>query len=325
MNQTRSKRKLPSIVRWILWVLLVQVVLVNISAALYAYKLTHFYTDPSLRDQKTSKNILAKTWKLFTGPRFARTVPGDTPQFPYDSVIFTTKKGLRIHAWYARPDSASRGTVIMFHGVTAQKSLMIPEAGAFRDLGLNVLMVDFRGHGGSEGNQTSLGVRETEDVKLAYDYIVKQGEKNIYLYGVSMGAVVIAKAVSDDEIKPAALIMEMPFASLKAHLQARARTLGFPGFPERPFGFLVSNWIGWETGFNGPGHQTTQYAKDIHCPVLLQWGEKDELVMRWEMDAVYGSISSKDKKLVTYPGAGHESLFRNDPGKWRSEVGSLMK
>jgi alpha-beta hydrolase superfamily lysophospholipase len=324
MEKTKPKRRLPSIIRWILWVLLVQFVLVNISAALYAYKLTHFYTDPSIRNGRSSKNIIARTWKIFSGPRFAKTLPGQQPSFPVDQVSFTTKKGLTIRAWHGKVDSA-RGTVLMFHGVSSGKSLMLPEASAFREMGFDVLLVDFRGHGASDGKTTTLGYRETEEVKLAFDYVSKQGAQPVYLYGVSMGAVVVAKAVSEYSLRPAGVIMEMPYASLSSHLQARARTLGFPGFPERPFGFLVSHWIGWERGFRGRTHQTTRYVKDLPCPVLLQWGARDDYVLEWEIQAIFHAIKTRDKKLAVYPGAGHESLLRNDPATWKLEVGNLLK
>ncbi len=197
---------------------------------------------------------------------------------------------------------------------------MIPEAKAFLDLGLNVLMIDFRGHGRSEGNISSLGVKEVEEVKLAWDHVKAGGETEIYLYGVSMGAVAVLKACSDHQLEPAGLILEMPFASMRSHLQARSRIVGFPGFPERPFGFLVSTWIGWQRGFNGPAHKTYNYAEKIHCPVLIQWGDKDPYVLRWETEIIFNSTPSTRKKMVTYSGAGHESLFRFNPELWKKEV-----
>ncbi len=92
---------------------------------------------------------------------------------------------------------------------------MLAEAYEFRYQGYNVLMVDFRAHGNSGGNTTTIGVREAEEVKLAYDYVSQMGEKKIILWGSSMGAVAIAKAVADYDIKPAGVILEMPFASLQ--------------------------------------------------------------------------------------------------------------
>ena len=91
---------------------------------------------------------------------------------------------------------------------------MLSEAAEFRYLKFDVLLVDFRAHGNSEGNTTTIGYREAEDLKLAYDWVTNRGEKNIYLWGTSMGAVVVAKAINDYSLKPAGIILEMPFRSM---------------------------------------------------------------------------------------------------------------
>jgi hypothetical protein len=301
-------------------VLLVQFVLINISAALYAYKLTHVYDDPSLRNSKPSKNIFVKTWRLFTGPRQAKSVITETPAFSFDTVTLKTGKGIFIDAWYGEADSAAKGTVILFHGITANKGFIINEAAEFHYQGYNVLLVDFRAHGNSGGQTTTIGIRESEEVKLAYDYAVEKGEKNIFLWGNSMGAVVVAKAVGDYDLKPSGIILEMPFGSMQSHLQARARALGFQGIPEKPFGFFVTWWMGVERGFNGFKHRTSSYVKKINCPVLMQWGALDNYVQKSETDNIYSAIASINKKLVVYDRAGHESLVQNDPVKWRIET-----
>lgn len=324
MEKGKLRLKIPSYVRWIGWVLLVQFMLINISAALYAYKLTHVYTDPALRNAKPSKNIFVKTWRLFTGPRQAKSVITDTPTFPYNTISLKTAKGIAIDAWYGKTDSLSKGTVILFHGITASKGMVVNEAYEFISQGYNVMLVDYRAHGNSDGKTTTIGVREPEEVKLAYDYVTGKGERNIFLWGTSMGAVVVAKAIYDYDLKPSGLIMEMPFASLQSHLQARARVLGFSGMPEKPFGFFVSWWMGIERGFNGLKHKTTLYVKKVNCPVLMQWGALDNYVLKSETDKVYAAIASVNKKLVVYDRAGHESLVQSDPVKWRIETGRFL-
>lgn len=314
------KFKILSYVRWIVWVLLVQFVLFNISAAMYAYKFTHVYDDPSLRKARPSKNVFVKTWRLFSGPRQPRSVITEIPVFPYDTITLKTKSGILIDAWHSKPDSVSKGTVILFHGINANKGMWIAEAAEFRYQGYNVMLVDFRAHGNSGGHTTTIGVREAEEVKLAYDYVLQQGEKNIFLFGSSMGAVVVAKAIADYDLKPSGAILEMPFASLQSHLKARARVQGFQGFPEKPFAFLVALWMGIERGFNGFKHTTSSYVKKINCPVLMQWGALDNYVLKSETDQVYKAISSASKKLVVYDDAGHESFLQRNPVKWRIEI-----
>jgi alpha-beta hydrolase superfamily lysophospholipase len=233
-----------------------------------------------------------------------------------------TANKLAISSWYSKTDSISRGTVILFHGLMGSKSKLIAEAAEFRDLGYNVLLPDVRAHGKSEGNMISIGYYEAEEVKLAYDYVHGMGEKTIFLYGTSMGAVEILKAIPDYQLQPSGIIIEMPFLSLQSHLEGRARLLGFP---EQPFGFFTSFWIGLEKGYNGWGFKTTKYARQVSCPVLMQYGNKDQMVLRYETDAIYESIVSKNKKLVIYEEASHELFLRKDPAVWRKEIKAFLE
>jgi uncharacterized protein len=308
---------------WLLWFLLFQFILINISAALHAWKFTHLYTDPQLRIQHpSSKNIFVKTWKLFSGMKIPRSLPPPPAKFPVDTVVFTTKNGTRIDCWYGRTDSASKGTVILCHNYTGSKATFAHVAAEFRYMGYNVLIADLRGHGSSSGNVTTLGFKEAEEVKLAFDYIQQQkGEKNIFLWGASMGAVAIAKAVSQYDLKPAAVLLEMPFASLQTHAEARSRVLGFP---EEPFGLLVTGWIGIEQGFNGYRFNVANYAKKIKCPVMLSCGTRDRYVLQEETEKIYDNIPGNTKRLVSYEDADHQNLLSFDPVKWRSEVGSFL-
>ncbi len=320
MEKRKFRLKIPSYIRWIGWVLLVQFLLINISAALYAYKFTHVYDNPSLRNAKPAKNIFVKTWRLFSGPRQPKSILSETPTFPFDTIKLKTANGILIDAWYSKTDSTAKGTVILFHGITANKGMLLDEAYGFRYQGYNVMLVDFRAHGNSTGQTTTIGIREAEEVKLAFDFIAGKGQKTIFLWGLSMGAVVVAKAVADYDLKPSGVILEMPFASLQTHLQARARANGFQGFPEKPFGFFVTWWMGMERGFNGFKHKTTSYVKKIQCPVLMQYGALDSYVVKSETDKVYTAIASANKKLIVYDRAGHESLAQHDPIKWRIEI-----
>lgn len=324
MEKQSRKRKLPSLVRWILWVLLVQFILFNISAALYAYKFTHVYDDPELRNSRSSGNVLMKTWRLFSGPRQIKTVITSSPVFPYDTISLKTEKGIPIDAWYASPDSSAKGTVILIHGIMSNKGMLVAEAAEFRFMGYNVMMVDLRAHGNSGGNISSIGIREAEEVKLAYDHVLQKGEKNIFLFGSSMGAVAVARATEKYHLQLSGVFLEMPFASMKSHLAARLRAMGFAKFIEKPFAFFVNFWMGAEGSMATFRHRTANYVSVFKCPVLMQWGARDNIVLKHETDEVYTAIASANKKLVIYDHAGHESFLQNDPAKWRMEVEKFL-
>ena len=82
-------------------------------------------------------------------------------------------------------------------------------------LGYNVFLIDFRAHGNSEGNTCTIGFDEAEDVRIVYDHIKAGGEKNIVLWGVSLGAATITRAVSKYGCKPEKIILELPFGSIE--------------------------------------------------------------------------------------------------------------
>ena len=321
MSKSGRQGKFRRILKWVLWVLLFQFVLMNISASLHAWKQTHFYTDPELRIVKpSSKNIFVKTWKLFSGIKYPRSVIIKKPDFPYESFKLKTKNGLNIDCWYGRKDSA-KGTVILLHQLTVNKSYVLHEAAQFLYMGYNVLLFDFRGHGNSDGNTTTLGYRESEEAKLAWDYVQQKGEKNIFLWGSSLGAAVIAKVISDYGIKPSGVILEMPFASLQNHLEGRSRSLGFP---EEPFGLLVTLWVGIEQGYNGFRHRPAEFVKKINCPVLLQWGTNDVFILKKQEEKFYENIPGNKKRFVVYENAGHQSFLGFDPLRWKEEVGNFL-
>jgi len=317
MEKNRS-RKWREYLKLAGWVLLVQVLLANISASIYAYKFTHFYNKPA--PVTSSQNFFDKTWKLFVGPTFYKNTVEPDPPFPFEVVRFNTSDGIPIDAWYSKTDSA-KGCVIFFHGITVNKSYVSSEAALCRSYGYNVLLVDFRAHGRSGGNNSTFGMKETDEVQQAFNWAKGKGNAKIILYGVSLGAGVCLKAISENKVAPVAMVADMPFGTLHHHFQSRARVLGFPA---EPFASLVTMWIGIERGYNGFRHNVASYAKNVHCPVLVQWGAKDQYVSQNEITQVYENLATNRKKLVIYPDADHESFLHVDPNTWNREMQAFL-
>ncbi len=294
----------------------------NISAFLYAGKLTKFSSAAFVKKQTVPKNIFSKTWRLFTGKSFSKAIVNAKPVYSYETVLLKTKDNLTLEAWYIKTDSVSKGTVVLFHGLNNSKSSNLNEANEFRFMGYDVMLVDFRAHGNSEGTITTIGWKESEDVKLAYDWLIQKGKNKIFLWGFSMGSVAIIKAVAENKLNVAGIILEMPFGSLHQHMKGRAPTFGFP---KQPFGVLVTFWTGIRRGFNGFGFNLNKYAEQINCPVLYQWADKDIYVSRNEAETLFNHISSTQKKMVVYENAEHASLVLQNITRWRIEVEGFLK
>src|SRR4051812_11890642 len=127
MQQNKPKRKINSTLKWIGWVLLVQFVLINVTAAFYAYKLTHFYKPPA-QPQTQSDNFLSRTWTLFTGPKFYKLPSSVLPTVPYQTIYFNSSNGEKIESWFLPKKDSSKGTVILLHGLSINKSVLLQEA-----------------------------------------------------------------------------------------------------------------------------------------------------------------------------------------------------
>ena len=318
MEKTKTK-SFRYYLKWFLWVLLAQIVLVNISASIYAYKFTHFYNPPA--PTFSSQNIFNKTWKLFVGPKFYKNLNESEPSFAYETIQLKTSDDISIDGWYSKTDSANT-CVILLHGYSTNKSYVNDAGDMFKKWGYSVLSIDLRGHGRSSGNTTSFGMKETDDLEQAYNFAKQKGYPKVIVYGVSLGASICIKATGEGKIHPNAIIADMPFGDLHHHFKARAKIAGFPA---EPFAVLTTFWVGVERGFNAFSYNIPAYAKKLSCPVLQQWGDKDQYVSKEETESVFSNLGSKNKKLVIYPNVDHDSFLNTDPATWQKEVQAFLK
>lgn len=100
--------------------------------------------------------------------RFAHRTPGQLG-LPYERHGFRSLDGTFLEAWLL-PQPKPRAVVALFHGYGANKGDLLREGREFLWMGLEVLLVDFRGSGGSEGDETSIGFHEAQDVRAAVRY-----------------------------------------------------------------------------------------------------------------------------------------------------------
>jgi len=285
---------------------------------MHAYKLTHFSNRGNAKKDFAELSLTAKVVLLFTGINNPRPENTQVPDTTYETVHIQSNKSLE--AWLIKRDSA-KGTVALFHGYGGEKSSMLGKAAVFRQLGFNTLLVDFMGAGKSEGRQTTIGYKEAQEVKDCIAYLQEQGEDNIHLFGTSMGAVAIMKAIDQFGVQPASIIIECPFGSMLQTVKARFKMLDVPSFPMAQ---LLVFWGGVQNGFWAFNHKPVDYAKSIYCPTLLLYGERDPKVSRAEIDAIYNNLKGK-KQLRTYPEAGHENYLAAYKEEWIKDITAFLE
>lgn len=311
------KRK--QLTKRLFWITAIIFIIMNAVAYFHAYKFTHF-TDQMVEKTRSSGKLstIEKIKTIFLGIDNPRPSNTAIPAQPYTTIYLQSNK--RIECW-SIPAHHAKGTVVLFHGYGGQKSSMLGKSNQFLQMGFSTLLVDFMGSGGSEGNQTTIGVKEAEEVKTVFDYLQQKGEKNIILFGTSMGAVAILKAIHDYGLQPGAIIIECPFGTMYQTTCARFRALHAPCFP---MAGLLDFWGGIQNGFWAFGHQPVEYAKSVHCATLLLWGEKDEKVSRQETDSIFAQLAGK-KQLKIYPLAGHENYLLKYKTAWTNDIDSFLQ
>lgn len=303
--------------RIFLWTIIPLFVVFNIITAFHAYKFTHFYNRIANDTTHVKKDVSVND--IFFGINYFKKPDSTVPDTSYETVYLTTE-GLKLEGWMVKARDP-KGTIAMFHGHGGNKSDILLEAQQFRRLGYNTFLLDFRAHGNSDGNTCTIGVKEADDVQLVYNYLKGIGEQHIILWGVSLGAASITRAVSIHHIKPDKIILELPFGSLLQAVEGRVKMMHLPA---QPISSMLTFWGGVEHGFWAFSNRPSEYVKDIKCPVLLQFGELDNRVSREEDNDISKNIFAP-KTVVMYSGAKHESLCKKDPEKWLTIISSFLR
>lgn len=291
--------------------------LLNILTAFHAYKFTHYDTEQEVKLTAEGLTTSQKVRAALMGVSLPRPANSTEPSDPFEDVVLDVPKG-RIHCWWVPVEGATEA-VILFHGYGDSKSSMVDRAGAFRRMGYHTMLVDFTGSGQSSGNVTTIGHHEGTEVRAALDWVRTNHSDSVHLFGMSLGAAAILKAVHNGA-QPASVILECPFGSLLQAVKNRCTMMQIPAFP---VAHLLTFWGGVEHGFNAFKHNPQDYARSVRCPALLMWGETDDRVTRAETDAVYAGLAGP-KKLVTLPGVGHENYLRADRTRWNEAVSSFL-
>lgn len=299
-------------------------VALNVVAYNNARRMTRFLPPEAMPRCPDSSSLPARIRFLVLGPRIPRpvntTTPADTGH-PYETAFVTTEDGLRLELWDI-PAPTPRGTVVMFHGYGGQKDGLMADARFFHDLGLNLVMVDFRGSGGSDGNITTIGVIEAHDVIAATAWATRRyPEGPMILFGVSMGAAAVLRAVKHHDLRTQAVIMHCPFDRLLTTVAHRFEELGAPPFPSA---HLLTFWGGRQLGFNGFRHNPADDAAALTSPTLLLHASCDPRVSVAEVRRVYDAIRGP-KQLHIFEGLIHESYIQARPDEYRRVVSEWIE
>lgn len=210
----------------------------------------------------------------------------------------------------------SKGLVLLFHGYKGKKANIIDNANLFQLMGYSTILVDFRASGNSEGNYTTIGYLEAENVKTVYEFAQKKYD-NITLYGISMGAASVMRAISLYHLSAQRIILECPFSTMEQTIRNRFERFHVPTFILVD---LLTFWGGKIHGFDAFSHNPVDYAKDIQIPTLLMCGDSDSNVKIFETNNIFKALGTNEKYVHFFLQAGHENYIYRFGNEWFKTV-----
>jgi pimeloyl-ACP methyl ester carboxylesterase len=280
------------------------------------------YADGGDRTRKPEElSVLRKAVVMLTGTRVPRPHSSKTPAdflLPFETLDLPTgAAGPHLGAWYCPVPTNSPFLVLLFHGYAMDKASMLPEAAAFHALGIPSLLADFRGSGDSSASHVTIGFEESEDVAAVVRFARARfpGAK-LVLYGQSMGAAAILRAVARHEVKPEAIVLEAVFDTLLHTVQNRFDAMKLPSFPAAP---LLVFWGGFQFGFDGFDLSPLADARSVRCPALFLHGSGDPRARPSEADRVRAAVPG-GASMVIFPSTVHDDTAIRHPVEWRKTL-----
>lgn len=235
--------------------------------------------------------------------------PGGAPPGGWREITLLSQ-GLRLRAWTSA-EGGVRAPVVVAHGLGDRLESQRGLGDRLRDRGHPVVLLDLRGHGGSEGRHTTLGGLEAMDVRAALEHVASLGRPAV-LVGVSMGAVAALRAAAGRE-DVAAVVAEAPYDSYRQTVRHHAWLFyRMPQWvPLIPLSVAAAEW---RAGFDADEVDAVAAARSLRAPLLAIVDGADprmpEAVVRRVFEAHPGP-----KRLWVAPGAAHAAAAL-DPGYW---------
>ena len=287
----------------------------------YAYRMT-FYAAPRKGDE--DQYLIPHEEQYRKDVEKLRQCISRLDSMAYEPVTIESFDGRRLFGRYYHSKEGAP-LQIQFHGYrgSALRDLCGGTPLALK-LGHNVLLVDQRAHGRSDGNTITFGVLERKDCLEWIRYAQQRfGEEiPIVLTGVSMGAATVLMA-ADLELPPAvkAVVADCPFSAPREIIARVAENMGLPGKQAAAVCALGGAIFG---GFRLGSSSAVEAVRKSRLPILLIHGEEDHYVPCEMSRQIYDACAA-EKRLETFPHAAHAMCYMEDPVRYETVVTDFLQ
>ena len=174
-----------------------------------------------------------------------------------EKIKITTSDNINLSGWFYKKNIKELKTILFFHGNAGSLANRTYKLNHFKNLNVNFLIIAWRGFSGNKGKPNEKGLYE--DAESAIRWLKSRGinEKNIILYGESLGTAVAVEVAQNK--KYAGIILESPFTSMI--------DMGKKYYPFFPVRFLLKDKF-----------ESHKKVGNISVPLLFIHGKVDKIV-----------------------------------------------
>ncbi|MNI33290.1 2-succinyl-6-hydroxy-2,4-cyclohexadiene-1-carboxylate synthase [compost metagenome] len=239
-------------------------------------------------------------------------------------VYITSKDGLRLCGYVLESHPESNRWAIIVHGYTVSLHVSTQYIDMFECKGFNVLLIDQRRHGNSQGKYTTYGFMEKHDVDGWVQWIIEHyGENSVIgLHGQSVGGGTVIEYLSIAHPNVKFVVAECPYSDLTELLRHQIKVLNkLPIYPLLP---LVNIQMQKRAGFRMQQVSPLRAVRYSSMPLLLIHGTEDNFVPTQMSKSLY-EHKRGPKRLLLIEGAVHGNAYAVDPQSYTKEVHALIQ
>ncbi len=243
----------------------------------------------------------------------------------HEDVSITAEDGVKLHAkLYVNNDGIGK-TVVLAHGYKGLPELDFSISGkALYELGYNLLLIDERAHGESEGQYITFGAKEGRDLLGWCRWVDERFGAKFVLFGISEGATsaVLASCMKDMPENLECVVADCGYTDLTLLFRNVFSKLPVPKFLLMP---ILNSLCKKRGGFKIKEFDTTAVlSSGASVPYLFIHGDSDDFVPVICSERNFDACQS-EKQLVIIQGAGHGKSFIYDEEKYMSELEEFLK
>jgi alpha-beta hydrolase superfamily lysophospholipase len=234
--------------------------------------------------------------------------------------------GIELRGWKVRARTPTANWVLLFHGVSDNRTGVLGHAEFLLRHGCNVAMMDARAHGESGGTMATYGWQGRFDtVAITGALYLSETVHHLGALGVSMGAAIALQSAAV-EPRIEGVVAEDPFANLREVSYDYAGLFVSPLLGKtlfRPATILAMNEIAKEGGFRSDDISPEKAVAARSFPILLICGTRDHRIPCRHAERIYEEAHGP-KELWVVAGAGHAAALGHAPVEYETRVVSFF-